>query len=122
MKNTNENKGLETSKTFDAIYEIEMVKEEEKAERENRAPDYESVTNKAYDLAYENGGLCTLAADTSTGNKMKYQTPDHVIIEGLTPASAITKLRIKRGHLGSAWDVCYNWKLHDDGIHLIDIK
>ena len=67
MKNTNKNKGLETSKTFDAIYEIEMVKEEEKAERENRAPDYESVTNKAYDLAYENGGLCTLAADTSTG-------------------------------------------------------
>jgi hypothetical protein len=53
---------------------------------------------------------------------MKYQTPSNEIIEGVTPESAILKLREKRGHLDDYYKEVYRWKLHADGQHLIQVK
>ena len=52
----------------------------------------------------------------------KYQTPNNDIISGHTWQSAIAMLRQERGHLDSYYDFCYNWRLHDDGIHLVAVK
>jgi len=52
----------------------------------------------------------------------KYQTPTNEIIEGSSVESAIRNLRERNGHKDSYYDICYNWRLHEDGIHLVDIK
>jgi len=59
---------------------------------------------------------------TTEATKTKYQTPSNEIIEGITPESAISVLRNKMGHTDDYYDFCYNWKLHEDGIHLIQIR
>ena len=50
----------------------------------------------------------------------KYQTPANEIIQGVTPEGAILKLREIKGHADPYYNFCYNWKLHQDGIHLIE--
>ena len=52
----------------------------------------------------------------------KYQTPTNDIIEGRSPESAIRVMRESKGHTDSYYDSCYNWHLHEDGIHLIQIR
>ena len=52
----------------------------------------------------------------------KYQTPDNEIITGVHPDSAIRALRENKGHTDKYYDAVYDWKLQDDGIHLIETR
>ena len=58
----------------------------------------------------------------ATRTRMQYQTPSNEIIRGESWQQAIRDLRSRKGHEGPYWDCCYNWRLHEDGLHLIQIR
>ena len=52
----------------------------------------------------------------------QYQTPTNEIIEGESWQQAIFNLRERMVHTDPYYDRYYNWRLHEDGLHLIQIR